>query len=215
MAFSVNWLHLVGRLGQDPEMRYTPEGHAVTRFSLATDRPARTGAESETDWHQVTCWRKLAEFAGEYLARGRLVAVTGHLTYRTWEGRDGQKRRTAEVVAHEWPAGRWTVLAGSLSVLESAELLRRATLYVGNDTGAMHLAAAVGTPCVAIFAAREPGRSWHPYGTSHVVLRHDAAPCANCYLTDCTTERLRCLTAIDVEAVWGACRVLLGARRAA
>ena len=101
MAFSVNWLHLVGRLGQDPEMRYTPEGHAVTRFSLATDRPTPTGAESETDWHQVICWRKLAEFAGQYLAKGRLVAVTGHLTYRAWEGRDGQKRRTAEVVATE------------------------------------------------------------------------------------------------------------------
>jgi single-strand DNA-binding protein len=101
MAFSVNWVHLVGRLGQAPEMRYTPEGHAITRFSLATDRAARAGAEPATDWHQVICWRKLAEFAGEYLAKGRLVTVTGHLTYRTWEGRDGQRRRTAEVVATE------------------------------------------------------------------------------------------------------------------
>ena len=101
MGFSVNWVHLVGRLGQAPEMRYTPEGHAVTRFSLATDRAGRAGAEPATDWHQVICWRKLAEFAGEYLAKGRLVAVTGHLTYRSWEGRDGQRRRTAEVVATE------------------------------------------------------------------------------------------------------------------
>ena len=100
-------------------------------------------------------------------------------------------------------------------MLESAELLRRATLYVGNDTGAMHLAAAVGTSCVAIFAAREPGRSWHPYGSAHVVLRRDEVPCANCYLTECTVEGLRCLTAIDVNAVWTACRILLGARRAA
>ena len=123
--------------------------------------------------------------------------------------------RAAELVARDWPAGRWTVLAGSLSVLESAELLRRATLYVGNDTGAMHLAAAVGTPCVAIFAAREPGRSWHPYGPAHVVLRRDEVPCANCYLTDCTVEALRCLSAIDVNAVWTACRIVLGARRAA
>jgi heptosyltransferase III len=123
--------------------------------------------------------------------------------------------RAAELVARDWPAGRWTVLAGSLSVLESAELLRRATLYVGNDTGAMHLAAAVGTPCVAIFAAREPGRSWHPYGTAHVVLRRDEVPCAYCYLTECTVEGLRCLTAIDAHAVWTACRILLGARRAA
>src|ERR671934_40040 len=57
--------------------------------------------DPDTDWHQVTCWRRLAEFAGAYLSKGRLVAVTGHLTYRTWEGRDGQKRRTAEVVATE------------------------------------------------------------------------------------------------------------------
>jgi single-strand DNA-binding protein len=82
-------------------MRYTPEGHAVTRFSLATDRATRPGAEPVTDWHQVICWRKLAEFAGEYLAKGRLVAVSGHLTYRAWEGRDGQRRRTAEVIATE------------------------------------------------------------------------------------------------------------------
>ena len=123
--------------------------------------------------------------------------------------------RAAAVVARDWPAGRWTVLASKLSVLESAAALRRACLYVGNDTGAMHLAAAVGTPCVAVFAAREPGRSWHPYGHDHVVLRRDDVPCANCYLTDCTSEGLRCLTAIDVATVWAACRPKLGARRAA
>lgn len=121
----------------------------------------------------------------------------------------------AAFVARGWPLGHWTVLAGALSVLESAEALRRAALYVGNDTGAMHLAAAVGTPCVAIFAAREPGVSWHPYGDAHVVLRRDDVPCANCYLTECTVERLRCLAAIDVEAAWAACRALLPTRRAA
>lgn len=123
--------------------------------------------------------------------------------------------RVAERVTGEWPAGRAIMLAGRLSVLESAELLRRAALYVGNDTGAMHLAAAVGTPCVAVFAAREPGRSWHPYGEAHAVLRHEAVPCANCYLSECTTEGLRCLTAIDVEPVWQACRSRLARRRAA
>lgn len=123
--------------------------------------------------------------------------------------------RAAEAVTGDWPHGRFTVLAGRLSVLESAEALRRATLYVGNDTGAMHLAAAVGTPCVAIFAAREPGRSWHPYGDAHVVVRRDDVPCANCYLSECTVEGLRCLTAIDVDAVWEACRAMLAVRRAA
>lgn len=101
MTASVNRLILVGRLGHDPEMRYTPAGQAVTKFSLATDH--YTGPETErlTDWHQVVCWGKLAEFAAEYLAKGRLVCVAGRLTYRTWEGRDGQKRRNAEVVASE------------------------------------------------------------------------------------------------------------------
>ena len=101
MAFSVNRVELIGRLGHEPEMRYTPEGQAVTRFSLATDRPTRAGAERETDWHRIVCWGKLAEFAGEYLDKGRLVFVAGRLTYRTWEGRDGQRRRAAEVVATE------------------------------------------------------------------------------------------------------------------
>ncbi len=101
MAFAVNRIFLIGRLGRDPEMRYTQEGQAVTTFSLATDRPTRSGAERETDWHNVVCWEKTAEFANEYLAKGRLVFVGGRLTYRNWEGRDGVKRRTAEVVANE------------------------------------------------------------------------------------------------------------------
>jgi len=101
MAFAVNRVFLIGRLGQDPEMRYTPEGQAVTKFSLATDRPTKPGAERQTDWHQIICWGQLAEFAGQYLARGRLVFVGGRLSYRTWEGRDGQKRRAVEIVANE------------------------------------------------------------------------------------------------------------------
>jgi lipopolysaccharide heptosyltransferase III len=123
--------------------------------------------------------------------------------------------RAAEAVMRGWPAERHVVLAGRLSVLESAAALARACLYVGNDTGAMHLAAAVGTPCVAVFAAREPGRSWHPYGDAHTVLCRDDVACANCYLTECTRERLRCLTAIAVDDVWQACRRALPARRAA
>lgn len=113
------------------------------------------------------------------------------------------------------PAGRAVVAAGRTSVLESAALLRRCVLYVGNDTGAMHLAAAVGTPCVAIFAAREPAASWHPYGPGHVVLRRDDVPCAPCFLSECTVERLRCLTAIDVDEVLAACRGVLARTRPA
>ena len=98
---SVNRLVLVGRLGRSPEMRYTPEGQALTRFSLATDRPVKAGAERETDWHQVVSFGKVAEFAGQYLDRGRLVCVIGRITYRSWEGRDGQTRRMTEIVASD------------------------------------------------------------------------------------------------------------------
>ena len=92
MSFSLNRAELIGRLGRAPEMRYTAEGQAVTKFSLATDRPAKAGTKAETDWHQITCWGKLAEFANAYLTKGRLVFVAGRIAYRTWEGRDGVKR---------------------------------------------------------------------------------------------------------------------------
>ena len=101
MGFSVNRAELIGRLGRDPDMRYTPEGHVVTKFSVATDRPTKPGAEPETDWHQVVCWGPVAEFAGQYLGKGRLVYIAGRITYRSWDGKDGQKRYATEIVASE------------------------------------------------------------------------------------------------------------------
>jgi single-strand DNA-binding protein len=101
MTFHLNRVELIGRLGQDPDLRYTPSGQAVTTFSVATDRSAKPDGESTTDWHQVVCWEKLAEFTNQYLIKGRLVFLAGRLQYRTWEGKDGQKRRTAEIVASE------------------------------------------------------------------------------------------------------------------
>jgi single-strand DNA-binding protein len=99
MAFTLNRIELIGRLGRDPEMRYTPEGQAITTFSLATDRRTRGG--TETDWHRIVCWDKLAEVAGDYLTSGRLVFVAGRLIYREWEDREGTRRRAAEVVVSE------------------------------------------------------------------------------------------------------------------
>ena len=101
MPFSFNRVELIGRLGQDADMRFTATGPAIARFSLATDRPSRPGSESETDWHQIVCWEKLAEFAGQHLVKGRLVFVAGRLSYRSWAGRDGQRRRAVEVTASE------------------------------------------------------------------------------------------------------------------
>ena len=101
MSFNLNRTELIGRLGRDPEMRYTAEGQAVTSFSLATDRPAKAGTKPEADWHHVVCWGKLGEFAGQYLSKGRLIFVAGRLNYRSWEGKDGKMRHSTEIVATE------------------------------------------------------------------------------------------------------------------
>jgi heptosyltransferase-3 len=102
-------------------------------------------------------------------------------------------------------------MAGELRVLESAEALRRCHVYVGKDTGVMHLAAAVGTPCVAIFSARDhPGR-WEPLGSKHAVFRKDPA-CAGCLLDVCTEQAMRCLKDIGSEEVVGAVIKILMSR---
>ena len=104
----VNKLIIVGNLGRDPEMRYTPSGAPVTSFSLATNRYGQSpdGERKEyTDYHNVVVWnigkRNLAEVAGTYLHKGSLVYVEGRLQTRSWEGQDGQKRKTTEVNATE------------------------------------------------------------------------------------------------------------------
>ena len=119
-----------------------------------------------------------------------------------------EERQISESITSGWPQGRWLNLAGQLSLLESAALLKRCTVYVGNDTGAMHLAAAVGTRCLAVFGARAHERSWHPYGPNHIVIRKQVA-CANCYLSECLKHKLKCLTEISVEEVWASCERML------
>lgn len=98
----VNRVILIGRLGRDPELRYTPSGAAVANFSLATDE-TRTDAngqrQTRTEWHNIVCWSKLAEICGQYLKKGRLVFIEGRLQTREWDDRDGNKRRTTEIVA--------------------------------------------------------------------------------------------------------------------
>jgi len=97
----LNRVVLIGRLGRDPEMRYTPSGIPVTSFSIAVDRPMAPNAqgEKETDWIDIVAWRHNAEFAANYLTKGRLVAVDGRLQIRSWTAQDGTKRKSAEVVA--------------------------------------------------------------------------------------------------------------------
>lgn len=105
---NLNKVMLIGRLTRDPEMRYTPSGAPVTTFSLATNRYGQgpDGEKKEyTDYHNVVAWnigrRNLAELAGQYLKKGSLVYIEGRLQTRSWEGQDGQKRKTTEVNATE------------------------------------------------------------------------------------------------------------------
>lgn len=99
---SLNKVMLIGNLGKDPEVRYTTSGTAVASFSLATSErfKNRNGDwEDRTEWHNVTLWGRLAEIAGEYLAKGRTVYIEGRLQTRKWQDRDGRDRYTTEVVA--------------------------------------------------------------------------------------------------------------------
>ena len=96
----MNHIALIGRLTRDPELRYTPNGVAVANFDLAVDRSTTNQqGERETDFIRIVTWQKQAEVVANYLKKGRLVAVEGRLQIRNYETQDGQKRRTAEVVA--------------------------------------------------------------------------------------------------------------------
>ena len=100
MSRTINKVELLGRVGADPEMRYTQSGTAVTKLRVATDRPRQNG-DVETDWHTVVCWGKLAEAVNEYVEKGQRVYVAGRLVQNSWEGEDGQRRHRAEVHAAE------------------------------------------------------------------------------------------------------------------
>ena len=100
MSRTINRVTLLGRVGTDPEMQYTPNGTAVTKLRLATDRN-RSNGDTETDWHSVVCWDKLAEAVNNYVAKGQRVYVDGRLVQNTWNGDDGQRRHRTEVHASE------------------------------------------------------------------------------------------------------------------
>ena len=99
---SVNRIIIIGNLGSEPEMRFTPNGKPVTSFSAATNRRYTTSdgeRREETEWFTVVTWGKLAEQCNQFLTKGRLVYVEGRLRTHTWEGQDGQKRTSVEIRA--------------------------------------------------------------------------------------------------------------------
>ena len=108
MAFdskgTVNKVMLIGRLGQDPELKYTPSNAAVVTLSLATNTAYKSQdgqTQESTEWHRVVAWRKLAEIISQYAKKGSRVYVEGKLSTRSWDDKDGNKRYTTEIVADQ------------------------------------------------------------------------------------------------------------------
>jgi single-strand DNA-binding protein len=100
---SLNKVMIIGNLGSEPEMRFTPNGNPVTSFRVATNRVYTTPAgerKEETEWFTVVAWGKLAEQCNQFLNKGRLVYTEGRLRTRTWETQDGQKHSRPEVIAN-------------------------------------------------------------------------------------------------------------------
>ncbi len=100
---SLNKVMIIGNLGSEPEMRFTPNGNPVTSFRVATNRVYTTAEgerKQEVEWFTVVAWNKLAEQCNQFLTKGRLVYAEGRLCTRTWEGQDGQKRYRTEIIAN-------------------------------------------------------------------------------------------------------------------
>ena len=99
---SLNRVMLIGRLGADPEVRYTPEGTPVANFSVATSQRVKKGdrwEEGEPDWHRIVAWDRLAEICSEYLNKGSRIYVEGRLRTRSWEDQEGNRKYRTEILA--------------------------------------------------------------------------------------------------------------------
>lgn len=152
------------------------------------------------DWGREN-WRALLERVGT-LYTGYALALCGA----------PEESEASEFAAEGWRAacsGPVVNLCGVLTPRESAAVFARARVFLGHDSGPMHLAAAVQTPCVAIFAARNKPRVWFPYGGQHRVVYH-RTDCWGCGLETCIVERKKCLTSITVEEVVAEVREVLG-----
>ena len=104
MANGLNKAILIGNLGKDPEVRYTPSGVAMATFSIATSETwtNKDGEkETRTEWHRIVAFRKLAEICGEYLSKGKQVYIEGRIQTREWEDQNGNKRYTTEILANQ------------------------------------------------------------------------------------------------------------------
>ncbi len=136
---SVNKVILVGRLGRDPETRYTGGGQAVANFSLATDESYKDKngeRQKRTEWHKIVVWGKQAEIAQQYLKKGSLIFVEGRIQSREWQDKEGQKRTSFEIVANNFR------MLGSRAESAAAGSGSGATSRSGGDDSESHAALA-------------------------------------------------------------------------
>ena len=212
-----------------------PEGARLVR-NIAELGDARIDAPESWDLHLTEAEQGRADEALRPVAGLPLVAVSvgtkvqskdwGRENWRALLGRIAgaypgyalalcgapEESEASEFAAEGWRQGSGGAvvnLCGLLTPRQSAAAFARARVFIGHDSGPMHLAAAVQTPCVAIFAARNKPRVWFPYGRQHRVIYHQTE-CWGCGLETCVVERKRCLTSITVEEVLGEVRAVLG-----
>lgn len=187
-------LHLTqAELGRAREALAAGAGHPMIAVSVGTKVQSK-------DWGREN-WRALL---------GRLAAL--YPDYALALSGAPEESEASEFAAEGWrgaSAKPVVNLCGRLTPRESAAAFAQARVFVGHDSGPMHLAAAVQTPCVAIFAARNKPRVWFPYGRQHRVVYHQT-DCWGCGLETCTVERKKCLTSITVEEVVAEVRAILG-----
>lgn len=135
MAKSVNKVILVGRLGKDPELKYTASGTPFCRFSMATDdvwNDKGSGERQErTEWHNIVAWDRLAEICNQYLTKGKLVYIEGSLQTREWDDQEGNKRKTTEIRARDM-----VMLSGGAGEGGGGQQRRTATADVGGSGSA-------------------------------------------------------------------------------
>jgi ADP-heptose:LPS heptosyltransferase len=174
-------------------------GHPLIAVSVGTKRQSK-------DWGRENWRTLLAKLAEIYPDHS--LALTGA----------AEEREASEYAADGWcavsadQAARTVNLCGLLTPRESAAVFSHACIFIGHDSGPMHLAAAVQTPCVAIFSARNKPRAWFPYGRQHRVIYHQV-DCWGCNLETCIVEKKKCLTTISVEEALAAARTLLAEDR--
>jgi heptosyltransferase III len=190
------------------DLRLTPDEHAraIEVLRPAEGRPliaVSVGTKRQSkDWGRENWRTLLAKLAAIY--PGHALTLCG----------SSEESETSEYVADGWRQAFPTAIApvinlcGRLTPRESAAVLSHARIFIGHDSGPMHLAAAVQTPCVAIFSARNRPRVWFPFGRQHNVIYHQV-DCWGCNLETCLIEKKKCLTSISVEEVLDAVHTLL------